>query len=231
MAVHAVSRKTRINAARVAIGDNGEEQRLIRTLPRKGLRFVGAVREEQKPTSLSLPEKPSIAVLPFANMSNDPEQEYFADGVTEDLITSLSKWHWFFVIARNSSFTYKARAVDLKQVGHELGVRYILEGSVRKLGNRLRLNAQLIDTLTGAHIWAERFDREFVDVFAVQDELTHNVAAAIGPAVSRIVTEQATRKSEKQLAAYDHYLRGMWHFHQFTDPALGRALESFQHAI
>jgi adenylate cyclase len=222
---------TRINAARTAIGDSGEEQRLIRTLPRKGVRFIGEIREVLKPTSLPLPEKPSIAVLPFSNMSDDPEQEYFADGITEDIITSLSKWHWFFVIARNSSFTYKARAIDIKRVGQELGVRYVLEGSVRRVGDRLRLNAQLIDAVTGTHIWAERFDRDFVDVFAVQDELTHNVAAAIGPAVSKIVTEQATRKSEEQLAAYDHYLRGMWHLHQFTDEALGRALVSFRHAI
>ena len=222
---------SRINAARAALRDSGEEQRLIRTLPRKGLRFVGTVREKLKPTILPLPEKPSIAVLPFANLGGDFEQEYFADGITEDITTSLSKWHWFFVIARNSSFTYKGRAVDVKKVGQELGVRYVLEGSVRKVGHRLRLNAQLIDAETGAHVWAERFDRDFVDVFEVQDELTQNVAAAIGPAVSKIETEQAERKTGEKLVAWDHYLRGMWHFHRFTNEELVKALASFQCAI
>jgi adenylate cyclase len=181
--------------------------------------------------ALPLPDKPSLAVLPFVNMSNDPEQEYFVDGITEDIITALSKWRWFFVIARNSTFTYKGRAVEIREVGRELGVRYILEGSVRKVGNRLRLNAQLVDTLTGAHVWAERFDREFVDVFAVQDELTQHVTAAIGPAVTKVEAELAKRKTPEQLVAWDHYLRGMWHFHQISQNDLTQSIASFAHAI
>src|SRR5262249_27854396 len=153
--------------------------------PRKGLRFLGAVREMQKPDApvtadaatqprpaLPLPDRPSIAVLPFTNMSGDPEQDYFADGMVEEIITALSRLHWLFVIARNSSFTYKGRAVDVKQVGRELGVRYVLEGSVRKSANRVRITGQLIDASTGAHIWADRFDAAIEDVFDLQDQVT-----------------------------------------------------------
>ena len=134
---------------------------------------------------LALPDKPSIAVLPFTNMSGDPEQEYFSDGITEDIITALSRLRWFFVIARNSTFVYKGKAVDVKQVGRELGVRYVLEGSVRKSGQQVRISGQLIDALTGNHIWAERFDRELTDIFALQDEITTSVTAAIEPKTSR----------------------------------------------
>src|SRR5262249_53881182 len=155
-----------------AIDDSGEAQRLIKTLPRKGIRFVGVVREERKSAavapavaapepshpSLALPDKPSIAVLPFENLSGDPGQEYFADGMVEDIITALSRMRWLFVIARNSSFTYKGRAVDVRQVGRELGVRYLLEGSVRKAGDRVRIAGQLIDASTGTNIWADRFE-------------------------------------------------------------------------
>jgi TolB-like protein len=163
---------TRLNVARSAIGDSGDEQRLIKTLPRKGFRFVGQVREAQGPAgatvtgnleeepkpALPLPDKPSIAILPFTNLSSDPEQEYFADGMVDDIITALSRFKALFVIARSSSFTYKGRAVDVKQVGRELGVRYVLEGSVRKAANRVRITGQLVDTATGAHLWADRFD-------------------------------------------------------------------------
>ena len=135
--------------------------------------------------TLTLPDKPSIAVLPFQNMSGKLEQDYFTDGITEDMITALSKWRWFFVIARNSSFSYKGRHVDLKEVGRELGVRYVLEGSVRKAGSRVRVTAQLIDTATGTNIWSERYDRDLTDGFAIQDEVTQDVAAAIEPAVSK----------------------------------------------
>ena len=165
---------TRINAARSAIGDTGEQQNLIKTLPRKGIRFVGTVREEKEqdvaigPTSdgtaFALPDKPSIAVLPFTNMSGDPEQDYFADGMADEIITALSRCNWLFVIARNSSFTYKGKALDIRQIGRELGVRCVLEGSVRRAGNRLRFIAQLIDATTGAHIWADRFDGDMSDV-------------------------------------------------------------------
>ena len=173
---------TRLNAARSAIGDSGEEQRLIKTLPRKGFRFVGTVRErrarrrevidnpvEQPKPALTLPDKPSIAVLPFANLSSDPEQEYFADGVVEDITMALSRFGWLFVIARNSSFTYKGRAVDVKQIGRELGVRYVLEGSVRKAAGKVRITGQLIDATTGTHLWADRFEGDLSDIFALQD--------------------------------------------------------------
>src|SRR5215212_7459983 len=180
---------SRINAARKAVGDSGGEQKLIRTIPRKGLRFVGEVRTEEhvpapsaeQPQSpvLPLPDRPAIAVLPFVNMSGEPEQEYFADGISEDIITALSKLRWFFVIARNSSFTYKGKAVDVKRVSQELGVRYVLEGSVRKSGQRIRITAQLIDAATGNHLWAERYDRDIADIFAVQDEITERVVSAI----------------------------------------------------
>jgi TolB-like protein len=190
---------TRLNAARIAIGDSGEEQRLIKTLPRKGFRFVGAVREVQGPAgaaatdnavepskpALTLPDKPSIAVLPFHNLSGDPEQDYFADGMVDDIITALSRFKLLFVIARNSSFTYKGKAVDIKQVGRELGVRYVLEGSVRKAAGKVRISGQLIDATTGAHLWAERFEGDLSDIFALQDRMTESVVGAIAPAVEK----------------------------------------------
>src|SRR5438045_1745576 len=184
---------SRINAARKAIGDTGGAQRLIRTVPRKGIRFVGVVQEDQEPAdarsiaadpprpALALLDKPSIAVLPFANLSGDPEQEYFADGMVEEIITALSRIGGLFVIARNSTFTYKGRAVDVKQVGRELGVRYVLEGSVRKAADRVRITGQLIDAATGAHVWAERYDRKSDDIFALQDEIALSVVGAIEP--------------------------------------------------
>ena len=164
---------TRINGARKAVGDDGAAQRVIRTIPRKGVRFVAEVRDgAEKPAavaiSLELPNKPSIAVLPFTNLSGDPEQEYFVDGMVEEIITALSRIHWLFVIARTSSFTYKGQAINLKRVGQELGVRYVLEGSVRKAGQRVRITGQLIDTATGAHLWADRFDGTFDDIFDFQ---------------------------------------------------------------
>jgi TolB-like protein len=179
---------SRINAARKAIGDSGDNQNLIRTIPPKGFRFVGEVctadsdggrvapsldeTREAAPTVPALPDRPAIAVLPFKNMTGDPEQEYFSDGISEDIISALSKLRWFFVIARNSSFTYKGKSVHLKQIGEELGVGYVVEGSVRKDGNRVRITAQLSDVFTGRHVWAERYDRNLADVFAVQDEIT-----------------------------------------------------------
>jgi adenylate cyclase len=229
---------TRINAARTAIGDSGEAQRLIRTLRGRGIRFVGTVREqtgtssaaEPKP-SLPLPDRPSIAVLPFSNMSEDTDQEYFSDGLTEEIITALSKWRWFFVIARNSSFSYKGRQVDVKEIGRELGVHYVLEGSVRRAGQRIRVTAQVVDALTGAHIWAERYDRDLTDVFAIQDEVTQQVASAVEPAMSKAVTEQARKKNPEQMAAWDLYLRGMWHFHQFSEEGSDEALVYFRRAL
>jgi adenylate cyclase len=162
--------------------------------------------------SLSLPEKPSIAVLPFQNMSGDPEQEFFADGMAEEIITALSHYRWFFVIARNSSFTYKDRAVDVTKVAKELGVRYILEGSVRKAGDRVRVTAQLIDATTGNHIWAERYDRELDDIFALQDEITETIVASVEPELGMVERERARRKPPENLDAWDLYQRGLWHF-------------------
>ena len=159
--------------------------------------------------SLPLPEKPSIAVLPFANLSGDPEQDYFADGIVEDIITGLSRIKWVFVIARNSSFAYKDRAIDVKQVGRELGVRYVLEGSVRKSSNRVRITAQLIDTATGGHIWADRYDRSLDDIFAVQDEITISVVGIIEPTLRQAEIDRARRKRPDSLDAYDLYLRAL----------------------
>ena len=157
----------------------------------------------------SLPDKPSIAVLPFQNMSGDPEQEYFADGMVEDIITGLSRIKWLFVIARNSTFTYKGRAVDVKQVGRELGVRYVLEGSVRKAADRVRITGQLIDAATGAHVWAERYDRKSDDIFALQDEITLSVVGAIEPSLRSAEVERAKRKRPDSLDAYDLVLQAL----------------------
>jgi adenylate cyclase len=162
--------------------------------------------------SLPLPDKPSIAVLSFTNLSDDPEQAFFAEGIAEDIITVLSRSRSLFVIARNSSFTYKDRAVAVRDIGRELGVRYVLEGSVRKSGNRVRATAQLIEAATGRHLWAERYDRELTDIFAVQDEITERVSAAIQPAVERSERERAARKAPDSLDAWESYHRGMWHF-------------------
>ena len=158
-------------------------------------------------SELARPDKPSIAVLPFQNMSGDAEQEYFADGMVEDIITGLSRFKWLFVIARNSTFAYKGRSVDIKQVGHELGVRYVLEGSVRKAASRVRITTQLIDAETGAHVWAERYDRSMDDIFALQDEITLSTVAAIEPSVRRAEIERAKRKRPENLDAYDLVLR------------------------
>jgi len=161
---------------------------------------------------LPLPDKPSIAVLPFANLSGDPDQEYFSDGITEDIITELSRIRQFFVIARNTSFTYKGHAVDIQAVARDLGVRYVLEGSVRKAGNRVRVSAQLIDGESGNHIWAEKYDRGLEDIFAVQDDITQSVVGAVQPELSRSEQDRARRKRPDRLDAWDLYQRGLWHY-------------------
>jgi adenylate cyclase len=189
------------------------------------------VSPESKP-ALALPDKPSIAVLPFTNMSGDPEQDYFADGIAEDIITALSHFKALFVIARNSSFTYKGRAVDVKQVGRELGVRYVLEGSVRKAANRVRITGQLVDTATGAHLWADRFDGGLGDVFDLQDRVTESVVGAIAPAVEKAEIERAKRKPTESLDAYALYLRGLARSYQFGNrQANDEALRLFNSAI
>lgn len=220
---------SRLNAARRAIGDSGDRQTLIRTVPRKGFRFVGALKEQPEVASrqqsaengsrhagMPLHERPSIAVLPFTNMSGDPEQDYFSDGISEDIITALSKLRWFFVIARNSSFIYKGKAAHLKQVAEELGVGYVVEGSVRKVGDRVRITAQLIDTVTGGHLWAERYDRSLADVFAVQDEITEAIAAAIEPQLYAAENFRAQRKPPGSLDAWDLVMRALSHYWRVT---------------
>jgi adenylate cyclase len=213
---------TRINAVRAAIGDDGKTQRLVKTLPRKGLRFVGLVREEHKPAdssvtdvasnapkpTLTLPDKPSVAVLPFTNLHGNPGQDYVSDGITEDIITELSRFSELFVIARNSSFQYKGKAVDIRQIGRELGVRYVLEGSIRRQGDRVRIAVQLIDALTATHYWAERYDRELDDIFAVQDELARAIATILVAHVSRAEAERTFLKPPTSWRAYDYYMRG-----------------------
>ncbi len=182
--------------------------------------------------ALTLPDKPSIAVLPFINMSGDPEQEYFADGMVEDIITALSRFKALFVIARNSSFTYKGRAVDVKQVGRELGVRYVLEGSVRKAANRVRITGQLVDAATGAHLWSERFDGGLGDIFDLQDQVTESVVGAIAPALEKAEIERAKRKPTESLDAYALYLRGLARLYQFGNrQANAEALRLFNSAI
>lgn len=238
-----------INAARKAVGDSGQEQRVIRTVPRKGFRFVDEVGETgsavvfELPTTelvppseagnsiLPLPARPSIAVLPFVNLSADPEQDYFADGVVEDVIAALSRYRWLFVVARNSSFTYKSRTVDVKQVGRELGVRYVLEGSVRKAKNRVRITGQLVDATTGAHHWADRFEGVLEDIFELQDRISESVVGAIVPQLERAETERTRHKPTESLDAYDYYLRGMAKMHQGTKESSEQALALFHKAM
>ncbi len=180
---------------------------------------------------LPLPDKPSIAVLPFDNMSGDPEQEFFADGMAEDIITALSRMPWFFVIARNSSFTYKGKAVDVKKVARELGVQYVLEGSVRKGGSRLRITAQLIDALTGKHVWAERYDREIADIFAVQDEVTEAIVGAVAPEFLSVEAKRAQRKDPDRLDAWECVVRGRAHLWKMGREDVAEARRLFERAI
>ena len=245
---------SRINAARKAIGDSGANQSLIRTIARKGFRFVGNVATKSGGATVeprgsvtawhatpALPDRPAIAVLPFTNMSGDREQDYFSDGISEDIITALSKLRWFFVVARNSSFVYKGRAVHLNEIARELGVRYVLEGSVRRSNGRVRISAQLNDVSTGGHLWAERYDRELADIFAVQDEITDAIVAAIEPQLYAAENFRAQQKPPGSLDAWDFVMRALSHYWRITrednasaqklleqaiaiDPAYGKAL-------
>jgi TolB-like protein/DNA-binding winged helix-turn-helix (wHTH) protein/cytochrome c-type biogenesis protein CcmH/NrfG len=265
---------SRINAARRAVGDSGKDQAMIRTLARKGFRFVGSVQPKAanggevhagaprldptgEPLHPPLPElhsqlpelhsqlpaldRTAIAVLPFANLSGEPEQEYFSEGIAEDIITALSKLRWFYVIARNSSFSYRGKSVHHKQIGEELGVGYVVEGSVRKDGDHVRINAQLVDVATGSHLWAERYDRNLADVFAVQDEITQAVVAAIEPQLYAAENFRARRKAPDNMDAWDLVMRALSHYWRVTrqdnlvaqallekaisvDPAYGQAL-------
>jgi len=233
---------TRLNAARSAIGDSGEEQRLIKTVPRRGFRFVGQVREAQgvsyadvdEPTAnaaLALHDGPSIAVLPFQNMSDDPDQDYFADGVVDKIITALSRFRdTLFVIARNSSFTYKGKLIDIKQIGRELGVRYVLEGSVRKAAGKVRIIGQLIDATNGMHLWADRFEGELSDIFALQDRLTERVVAAIQPRVLKAEIDRAMRRPNS-LTAYDLCRRALPHLYSWTREGSAEASQLLSRAL
>lgn len=224
-----------INAARTAIGDSGQDQKFIRTVARKGFRFVGEVKEtssaDAERAAPALPDKPSIAVLPFTNLSGDAKEDYFADGMVEDVITALSHIRWLFVIARNSSFAYKGRAVDVKQIGADLGVRYVLEGSVRRAANRVRITGQLVEAETGGHLWAERYEGALDDIFELQDRITESVVGAIAQELERAEIARAKRKPTESLDAYDHFLRGMASFHAGGRDHIDRALASFREAI
>jgi len=209
--------------------DMGEQQlkNIAQRIHVYGIHFDG----QQTRAALSLPDKPSVAVLPFQNMSGDPEQEYFADGMVEDIITGLSRIKWLFVIARNSTFTYKGRAVDVKQVGRELGVRYVLEGSVRKAAGRVRVTGQLIDSSTGTHLWADRFEGTLEDIFDLQDKVTASVVGAIAPQLEAAEMERARRKPTESLDAYDYFLRGMASLYERNKEAITEALRLFYKAI
>ena len=232
---------SRINATRTAVGDNGKDQKLIRTVARKGLRFVGAVHEGPpgvKPAPAPIQaddaplqpvlssDRPAIAVLPFTNMSGDSEQDYFSDGISEDIITALSKLRWFLVMSRNSSFVYKGKAVHIKQVAEELGVRYVVEGSVRKSGEQVRITAQLNDVTTGSHIWAEHYDRDLTDVFGVQDDITESIVAAVEPQLYAAESFRARRKPPDSMDAWDLVMRALSFYWRVTrqDNVVAQAL-------
>jgi adenylate cyclase len=216
---------------RRAIGDEDSSQ--VRTLPKRGYMFVAQVRRDEPAAqpSPALPDKPSIAVLPFQNMSGDPDQEYFADGTVEEITTALSRIRWLFVIARNSAFVYKGQAIDVKQVSRELGVRYVLEGSVRKSGNRVRITAQLIDAIVDAHLWADRYDRDLSDIFAVQDDIASTVASIIEPAPAAAEQQRVLRKPPERLDAWEAYQRGLWHFYKYGAEDNKAAQAFFRQAI
>ena len=235
-----VALTTRLNAARKAIGDSGDEQRLIKTFPRKGVRFIGTVHETpgragatasgSSEPGFAAPDRPSLVVLPFANLSPDPEQEYFTDGVTESLTTDLSRMVGIFVIGRNTAFTYKGRHVDLKQIGRELGVRYVLEGSVQRVASRMRINVQLIDAETGNHLWAERFDKPIADLFDMQDELGARLANQLGTELVTMEARRAARAPHPD--SMDLYFQGMAYVNRGSDPVnLSQAREFFEQAL
>jgi TolB-like protein/Flp pilus assembly protein TadD len=231
---------TRINAVRAAIGDNGDEQRLIKTLPRKGVRFTAVVREQRMPSEVGVdPEapstapadRPSIAVLPFLNLSGDPEQEYFADGMVDEILTSLSRIRWLIVTSRTSTFALKGQNIDVRDIARKLGVRYLLEGSVRKASNRVRIVGQLIDAVNGAHIWADRIEGNLDDIFDLQDRVTASVVGAIEPKIRHAEIERAKRKRPDSLDAYDLYLRSLPHFYQLTRVTTAEGLKLLQQSL
>ena len=212
MVVEDSNLNVQIAALRRVLDEGRTDGSCIQTVPGRGYRFTAAVTRANAATLPSdavppLPDKPSLAVMPFQNMSGDPEQEYFADGMVEEIITALSRIRWLFVLARNSSFTYKGQAIDVKRVGRELGVRYVLEGSVRKAGNRVRIAGQLIEAETGAHLWADRFDGSLEDIFDLQDNVASSVAGVLEPALQAAETARSADRPTRDLTAYDLYLR------------------------
>ncbi len=248
LAVEDSNLTVQIAALRRALGEVPGGESWIATLPRRGYRFVGpavtksdalvpatpTVDAATRPApmmALPLPDKPSIAVLSFENLSGDPEQGYFVDGMVEEIITALSRIRWLFVIARNSSFTYKGRAVDVKQVGRELGVLYVLEGSVRRAGNRIRITAQLLDATTGAHLWADRFDAQLADVFELQDNVASSVAGVIEPRLQAAEYNRSTQRATNDLTAYDLFLRASVHASSWGREGTMRALELLGQAL
>ena len=228
---------TRINAARTALGDDGKEQRLIRTLRGRGVRFVGDVRLPRDATSSAssqpptLPDRPSIAVLPFANINGDPAQDYLIDGIAEDILSALSRVQWLFVIARQSSFSYKGRAVDVKQIGRELGVRYLVEGSIRTAGNRLRIGVQLIDAETGGHLWADRFDAALKDIFEVQDDVASCITGVIEPTLQTAERRRSARRPTSDLTAYDLLLRARAESYSWGRESITRSIDLLDEAL
>ena len=228
---------TCIKEIRKALRDDARHPRYVETLHRRGYRFIGKAAaaspdgREGETSALALPDRPSIAVLAFDNMSDDPDQEYFADGISEDLITSLSRIRWLFVIARNSTFVYKHRAVDVKQVARELGIRYVLEGSVRRAGKRLRITAQLVDAATGGHLWAEHYDCKIDDIFAVQDEITRSVAAVIEPQLLAAEGVRALARSPDDLGAWELVARAQAHFSRMTKDEYAAAIAELRRAV
>src|SRR5262249_16726002 len=235
-----------ISALRRVFGEEPGGERWIETLPRRGYRFVGPVNIEEEgviiaapqvsgvPTaavapSLTPPNHPSIALLPSANMSGDPEQEYISDGISEDIITELSRFRSLFVIARNSSFQYKGKNVDVREVGRELGVQYVVEGSVRKRANQVRISSQLIDTVSGNHLLSERYDRALDDIFAVQDEVLHSIVARLERRLASSIAEQARRKPTERLVAYDCVLQARQYLTTYSteaaEPLIRRAID------
>lgn len=230
---------TRINAARRVVGDDGKAQSVIRTYPRRGFRFVADTAGENPAArvraactdSTGSAERPMIVVLPFDNRSGDPEQEYFADGITEDVISALSRFRWTDVIARNTSFTFKGSAVDVRDIAETLGAHYVVEGSVRKSGNRVRISAQLTDALLNQYLWGDRYDRDLGDVFALQDEIAEKVSTAIQPVLESTEIMRAERKPPENLEAWDHVMRARSLSMNLEQGANARAREHFKHAL
>ncbi len=240
LAVEESNLTVQIAALRRVLAMEAGGERWIETLPRRGYRYVGpevaagspdAKSIPQTSPALALPDTPSVAVLPFSNLSGDPEQGYFADGMVDDIITGLSRIKWLFVIARNSSFTYRGRTVDVKQIGRELGVRYVLEGSMRKISDSVRINGQLVDAVSGTHVWAERYDRKFNDIFALQDEIALSVVGAIEPSLRQAEVERVKRKRPDSLDAYDLVLRAQPDIYSGMPERSAKALVLLERAL